>query len=155
MGSGLSGGARTAYGYGSDASLLSRFGWFMENSDKHVHPPRELRPSVRGIFDLHGNLLEWTHDWYGDYDSELVTDPVVSKGGSSRVLRGGGWYDVAANCRAAVRFADAPTYRTASYGFRLALSPSGVTPEAAEDKSSEASGRRHGGSAAEPRPEMP
>ena len=68
-------GARTAYGYGGDVSLLGRFGWFMENSGKHVHPPRELRPSVRGMFDLHGNLYEWTHDWYDDFGSEAVTDP--------------------------------------------------------------------------------
>ena len=53
-------GARTAYGFGSDVSLLGRFGWFAENSGKHVHPPRELRPSVRGLFDLHGNLFEWS-----------------------------------------------------------------------------------------------
>jgi len=39
-------GTRTSYGYGSDASLLGQFGWFQENSGKHVHPPRELRPSV-------------------------------------------------------------------------------------------------------------
>ncbi len=41
-----------------------RFGWFAENSDKQVHPTKELRPSSRGLFDLHGNLFEWTHDWY-------------------------------------------------------------------------------------------
>ena len=57
-------GARTTYGFGSEVSLLGRFGWFAENSGKHVHPPRELRPSIRGLFDLHGNLFEWTHDWY-------------------------------------------------------------------------------------------
>ena len=44
-------GSRTAYGYGSDAGLLESFGWFAENSGKHVHPPRDLRPSLRGLFD--------------------------------------------------------------------------------------------------------
>ena len=42
-------GARTPYGFGSEVSLLGRFGWFAENSGKHVHPPRELRPSIRGL----------------------------------------------------------------------------------------------------------
>ena len=42
-------GSRTAYGFGSEVALLDRFGWFIENSGKHVHPPRELRPSVRGL----------------------------------------------------------------------------------------------------------
>ncbi len=44
-------GARTAYGFGSEVSLLGRFGWFAENSGKHGHPPRELRPTIRGLFD--------------------------------------------------------------------------------------------------------
>ena len=111
-------------------SLLGRFGWFAENSGKHVHPPRALRPSIRGLFDLHGNLFEWTHDWYGEYASLATTDPLVNKGGSDRVIRGGSWYDDAAICRTANRVTDAPTFRTNNLGFRLALSPSGVSPEA-------------------------
>ena len=117
-------GARTSYGYGSDASMLGRFGWFQENSGKHVHPPRELRPSVRGVFDLHGNLLEWTHDWDSDFKAESLTDPLGSITGSNRVYRGGGWGDVAASCRSAYRSADVPSSRSIDMGFRLALSPS-------------------------------
>jgi formylglycine-generating enzyme required for sulfatase activity len=113
--------------------LLGRYGWFAENSGKHVHPPKELRPSVRGLFDLHGNLYEWTHDWYGDYATE-ATDPLGRKRGSIRVLRGGGWGYDAAICRAASRITIVPTDRTVNIGFRLALSPSGVSPEAGEDK---------------------
>ena len=104
-------GARTSYGYGSDVSLLGRFGWFQENSGKHIHPPRELRPSVRGVFDLHGNLYEWTHDWFSDLKAESLTDPLGSIKGSLRVYRGGGWTYGAANCRSAPRNSDAPTYR--------------------------------------------
>jgi formylglycine-generating enzyme required for sulfatase activity/ABC-type iron transport system FetAB ATPase subunit len=127
------GGVRTAYSCGSDVGLLGRYGWFAENSGKHVHPPKELRPSVRGLFDLHGNLYEWTHDWYGDYATE-ATDPLGRKRGSIRVLRGGGWGYDAAICRAASRITIVPTDRTVNIGFRLALSPSGVSPEAGEDK---------------------
>ena len=146
-------GARTAYGYGSEVSLLGRFGWFMENSGKHVHPPRELRPSVRGLFDLHGNLFEWTHDWYGDFGSEAVTDPLGAKGGSARVLRGGGWGDDAANCRAAFRSTDASDVPLDQQ--RLPAGPESVWSHAGggAGQVSGAIGRRHGGSAAEPRPE--
>ena len=80
-------GVRTAYGYGSEVGLLGRFGWFQENSGKHVHPPRELRPSVRGLFDMHGNLFEWTHDWYSGYKEGNIVDPMVSEDGSIRVVR--------------------------------------------------------------------
>jgi formylglycine-generating enzyme required for sulfatase activity len=127
-------GARTAYGYGSDASLLGRFGWFLENSGKHVHPPKELRPNVRGLFDLHGNLFEWTHDWYGDYGVENLMDSLGRNGGSARVRRGGGLGLPAAYCRTAFRGRPLPASRTGDGGFRLALSPSGVMPEAAQDQ---------------------
>jgi serine/threonine protein kinase/formylglycine-generating enzyme required for sulfatase activity len=116
-------GARTAYGFGSEVRLLGRFGWFAENSGKHVHPPRGLRPSIRGLFDLHGNLFEWTHDWYGENAALANTDPLGSKRGSGRVNRGGGWSHDARLSRSALRYAIAPSNRTDSLGFRLALSP--------------------------------
>jgi serine/threonine protein kinase/formylglycine-generating enzyme required for sulfatase activity len=149
-------GARTAYGYGSDVALLGQFGWFSENSSKHVHPPRELRPTVRGAFDLHGNLFEWTHDWYGVFGESAVTDPLGAQGGSSRVSRGGGWFFVAANCRTAGRNTNAPTNRSGLNGFRLALSsPSGVSSPAEQGQGAEPAGGGTKGASAEQRPEMP
>jgi len=148
-------GARTAYGFGSEEGLLVRFGWFTENSGKHVHPPRELRPSVRGLFDLHGNLWEWTHDLYGEYGVEAVTDPLGFKEGSLRVFRGGSWNYDAANCRTALRFTNVPSNRSFNLGLRLALSPSGISPEAASVKGAEPVGVGPEGATAEQRPEMP
>ena len=127
-------GAHTAYGHGGDVSLLDRFGWFTENSGKHVHPPRELRPDRRGLFDLHANLWEWTHDFYGAYDTKASTDPLGPDRGSPRVYRGGGWDYVAASCRAARRSANDPTGHPFDRGFRPALSPSGAPPEAGKGK---------------------
>jgi formylglycine-generating enzyme required for sulfatase activity len=127
-------GARTAYGYGGDASLLDRFGWFTENSGKHVHPPRELRPDRRGLLDLNGNLFEWTHDWYRDFDTKASTDPRGPDRGSLRVNRGGGWVYDAAGCRSARRDAYVPSFRSPNYGFRPALSPSGGPPQAPKER---------------------
>jgi eukaryotic-like serine/threonine-protein kinase len=148
-------GVRTTYLFGGEASLLGRFGWFVENSGKHFHPPRELRPSVRGLFDLHGNLFEWTHDWFGDYAVDGITDPLGAKEGSDRVLRGGGWIIDAAYCRSADRNACDPTSRSINVGFRVALSPSAVSPEAVPVKGAEPSGAGTEGARAERRPEMP
>ena len=64
------------------------------------------------------------------YASLATTDPLVNKGGSDRVLRGGGWIDDAADCRSASRCTNVPSGRSHNGGFRLALSPSGVSPEA-------------------------
>jgi serine/threonine protein kinase/formylglycine-generating enzyme required for sulfatase activity len=127
-------GMRTAYGFGSEVSLLGRFGWFTDNSGEHVHPPRELRPSIRGLFDMHGNLFEWSHDWHGAYGIDVATDPQGAEGGSVRMNRGGGWSYAAALCRSTGRDALDPASRALTVGFRMALSPSGVSPEAAHDK---------------------
>ena len=131
-------GSRTAYGFGSDVALLDGFGWFLENSGKKLHTGRGKRPSVRGLFDLHGNLFEWTHDWYSEVGASAPTDPLGPDNGVNRVNRGGSWEYDAANCRSAYRDPAAPTNRSFYGGFRLALSiPSGVS------------------SPAEQRPEMP
>ena len=114
-------GTRTTFGYGSDEALLDRFGWVSTNSGKHVHPPQKLRPSLRGVFDLHGNLFEWTHDWYKEYGVAALTDPLGAKEGSSRIFRGGSWEHDAALCRAAARATGIPTDRAGYVGFRLAF----------------------------------
>ena len=91
----------------------------------------------------------------GDYGVDAITDPLGAKEGSNRVIRGGSWNYDAANCRSAYRNTDDPTNRTNDYGFRLALSLSGVTPEAASVKGAEPSGGGTEGASAEQRPEMP
>jgi len=152
------GSARTAYGYGGETNLLGRFGWFVENSGKRVHAPKARYPSVRGLFDMHGNVFEWTHDWYDDFSTIAATDPVGPQRGSFRVSRGGCWNDYAAFCRSAFRRWYVPTGRSNGYGFRLALSlPSGVSSpaEQGEDKGAETAGGGTEGAKAEPRPEMP
>jgi eukaryotic-like serine/threonine-protein kinase len=103
---------------------------------------RELRPGRRGQFDLHGNVWEWTHDWFERYDTNLATDPHGPDGGSYRVSRGGGWPGDAVFCRAAIRDTDAPTTRTIANGFRLALIPAGSVPEAKKGERAEPSGGR-------------
>jgi len=145
-------GARTSYGYGSDASMLGRFGWFQDNSGKHGHPPRELRPSQRGLFDLYGNLIEWTHDWFSDYEVEAITDPLGPKRGSLRVNRGGSWGITAAFCRSASCSTDVPTNRNYYVGFRLALSPSSNSTEAEKSQAAEPAGVGTEGAPAEQRP---
>ncbi len=138
-------GARTGYGFGSEVSLLGQFGWFLENSGKHGHPPRELRPSIRGLFDLHGNLFEWTHDWFGEFGETAAVDSLGAKEGSRRVLRGGCWYYVAAICRTAFRFTYEPSLR--SNPPRLSPGPESVGSLAGGGKGevSGAIGRRHVG----------
>lgn len=74
---------------GSDT--VSDVAWTNENAGGSTHAGADLLPNGCGLYDMSGNVFEWTHDGYDDYPSGAVTDPVGEESGKYRVLRGGGW----------------------------------------------------------------
>ena len=123
-------GTTTAYhdGQNSDSSHLicevpfhlTDIAWFCKSQGITTHPVGTKTPNEWGLFDMSGNVSEWTWDRFGTYPG-TVTDPVGATSGSSTV-RGGSWLDRAESCRSSTRGSWSATGRGYELGFRLVRS---------------------------------
>jgi formylglycine-generating enzyme required for sulfatase activity len=108
---------------GSDT--LGDVGWYIDNSGSTSHPAEGRNPNICGLYDMSGNVWEWTHDWYSSdyYISSGRTDPSGPSTGIIHVARGGGWNYQSSYVRVAVRGNGwDPNVRNVHVGFRIARS---------------------------------
>jgi len=103
----------------ADEKKLDEVAWYSRNAGGGTRGVAGKTPNALGLFDLHGNVWEWCQDTYGLYSTALTTD-WVGRGGTQRVLRGGGWADNPEALRAANRLGARSDLRTLYAGFRLA-----------------------------------
>jgi formylglycine-generating enzyme required for sulfatase activity len=117
------GGTRTAYFFGNSSSRLGDYTIYRGNSGNHAHPvgPKRTysnKANPYGLYDMLGNVYEWTQNWYTESPNGGV-DPVGASTGKYRVVRGGSWHNIAGNVRSAVRNLWVPSLRCPDVGFRL------------------------------------
>jgi formylglycine-generating enzyme required for sulfatase activity len=119
-------GTTTMYSWGNDInSTRANYNWDGGANDgndfKQTRDVGLYSANPWGFFDMHGNVREWTADWYqASYPTgNSVVDPTGSASGSIRVARGGSWYYDGANLRSARRGQPTPNTRVNHIGFRV------------------------------------
>jgi formylglycine-generating enzyme required for sulfatase activity len=119
-------GTTSEYSFGNNASQLGKYAWYDGNSGFSTHPVGQKQPNPWGLYDMHGNVLEWVQDWFGAdwwFSESAITDPHGPSSGDYRVVRGGSWFISANYLRSAYRGGSTPDNRSDNFGFRLARSP--------------------------------
>jgi len=76
-------------------------------------------PNAFGLFDMHGNMVEWCSDWYGAYNMDEKMNPKGPETGEIKVIRGGGFWTPGWRCRSACRVGEPPVNRGAGLSFRI------------------------------------
>jgi formylglycine-generating enzyme required for sulfatase activity len=105
----------------SGSSTIDDVAWYSGNSGSTTHAVAGKAANAWGLYDMSGNVWEWTNDNYLPYSATAAVDPIAVGAGVYRVVRGGDWYWSYAYARVSNRLSSVPmrAYLT-DYGFRLA-----------------------------------
>jgi len=117
-------GSATAFSFGDDPDKIEDFGWFEDNSDEKTQEVCQKKPNAFGLYDMHGNVMEWTQDFYSPkaYEEAAKANPAANPtgpkegvaktaGGFAHVARGGAYNAKATDCRSAARVFEEPFWR--------------------------------------------
>ncbi len=109
-------GSNTVYYFGDDAARLDQYAWFIGNSDNKFQKAGKKLPNAWGLYDMLGNVSEWTLDHYDEKAlqnfSDNTIDPVAPFNSSRypKAVRGGSYTDNAADLRSAGRSKSEPAW---------------------------------------------
>jgi formylglycine-generating enzyme required for sulfatase activity len=101
-------GTTTAFSFGDDPKKLDEHGWHYDNAEEKYHKRGLKRPNPWGLYDMHGNVSEWTLDQfttdYCPFAGRVADNPLVlPKAEYGRVVRGGSWDEDPVKARSAGR----------------------------------------------------
>lgn len=91
-------GTTTLYSFGDSLELLDEYGWYWDNSDDKYHEVAQKKPNPWGLYDMHGNVAEWTMDQYQEDYYESIEDGAhnpwrIPTKLHPRAVKGGSWDD--------------------------------------------------------------
>lgn len=109
-------GSSETYFFGNDSMHLKDFAWYKTNSNNKFEKAGQKKPNAWGLYDMPGNVMEWTLDHYYEMIPGKIIDTIT---GSDvpfnpepypKVLKGGGYSDEAIDLRSASRVASDPEW---------------------------------------------
>lgn len=89
--------------------------WYRDNAGRTTHPVGQKLPNELGLYDMCGNVWEWTETPAHSYDS------TAEPGGSVFIRRGGSSWQESKNCRVSRRYASDHTKKTSGLGLRVVI----------------------------------
>jgi len=110
-------GTTTEYHFGDDPSALDEYAWYRSNSGGKTQRVGQKKPNAWGLYDMHGNVAEWTYDqyiadFYSQFSEETADNPVaVPDKLYPHSIRGGSFEDDAAGLRSAARLPSDPSWK--------------------------------------------
>ena len=109
-------GTWTPFYWGSSSDAMSEYAWYVENADDTPHPVGQKRPNAWGLYDMAGNVFEFT-------SSPYTEAPLLNgdSGSSEFVIRGGSWRHKPSLCSAAYRGSVQPEDNYGNFGLRIVV----------------------------------
>ena len=111
------------YFFGNDESFLGEYAWHNSNSNRVTHDVGTKKPNSWDLYDMYGNVWEWTLDRYSETYERTPKDGTHYKTESDKgmSLRGGAWSAEPENCRSARRINLGANSRNYFVGFRVVV----------------------------------
>ncbi len=113
-------GTTTEYYWGDEVD--NDYVWYYGTSEFQTHPVGTKKPNRFGLFDMLGNVWEWTSDWFSAdyYKKSPKMNPPGPKSGKFRVRRGGSSANLISHIRSATRYRGKLERRHHILGMRVA-----------------------------------
>jgi len=110
-----------AFSGSTGSNAVGDFAWTYENSqvNNKTQPVGTKLANELGLFDMSGNVWEWTWDWHGEYPAGAVTNYRGAEPSGLRIAHGGSWFNDASFATPAFRHHSSPDSQNHRIGFRV------------------------------------
>ena len=105
---------------GARYDKLDDIAWYLNNANFTTHPVGTKKPNAFGLYDMLGNVVEWTYTFYWVQLNQENVNPIGPTTAEYKSLRGGGWWDDPELIRVSYRRHFETTDEDYNLGFRCA-----------------------------------